>query len=224
MENGKLYLPIKHLAHLGNRVDYTWDKETNSVILSNDYSEESAYDGKKAGEVLEPLVRYIAGIKTLWERDGYLQYDSRHEIILKAGDNTAVVNDYRTISDWGLDFLASGGYFVIQRPGTEYLNYDDVVAMFEEPIRDELYVEYPMVVKNGEPYLERSLLNVLTGTTMLTDEYGKTLYFGSDEFIAKKLKEVEKTLKMDDSFNNGKTYMETIDDLFKDVGEYKPVN
>ena len=153
-----------------------------------------------------------------------MQYDSRHEIILKAGDNTAVVNDYRTISDWGLDFLASGGYFVIQRPGTEYLNYDDVVAMFEEPIRDELYVEYPMVVKNGEPYLERSLLNVLTGTTMLTDEYGKTLYFGSDEFIAKKLKEVEKTLKMDDSFNNGKTYMETIDDLFKDVGEYKPVN
>ena len=66
MENGKLYLPIKHLAHLGNRVDYAWNKEINSVILSNDYSEESAYDGKKAGEVLEPLVRDIAGIKTLW--------------------------------------------------------------------------------------------------------------------------------------------------------------
>jgi len=224
MENGKLYLPIKHLAHLGNSVDYTWDKETNSVVIGKNYTEKEKFDGKTAGEVLEPLVRYKDGTKELWQKDGTLYYYSRSEIVLKAGDNTAVGNDYRTISDWGLDFLASGGYFVIQRPGTEYLNYDDVVNMLSEPISDELYVEYPMVVKNGEPYLERSLLNALTGTTMLTDEDGKTLYFGSDEFIAEKLQEMEKTIKIDEQFNDNGSYMDMMDDLFKDVEEYKPVN
>jgi len=224
MENGKLYLPIKHLAHLGNSVDYTWDKETNSVVIGKNYTEKEKFDGKTAGDVLEPLVRYKDGTKELWQKDGTLYYYSRSEIVLKAGDNTAVGNDYRTISDWGLDFLASGGYFVIQRPGTEYLNYDDVVNMLSEPISDELYVEYPMVVKNGEPYLERSLLNALTGTTMLTDEDGKTLYFGSDEFIAEKLQEMEKTIKIDEQFNDNGSYMDMMDDLFKDVEEYKPVN
>lgn len=224
MENGKLYLPIKHLAHLGNSVDYTWDKETNSVILSNDYTEESAYDGKKAGEVLNSLVKYNNGTQQLWERDGVIYYDSRNEIVLKAGDNSAINNRYTTVSDWGLDFLSSGGLYVIQRPGTEYLDYNDVVAMFEEPLSDELYVENPVVVKNGEPYLERSLLNALTGTTMLTDEDGKTLYFGSDEFIAEKLQEMEKTIKIDEQFNDNGSYMDMMDDLFKDVEEYKPVN
>lgn len=31
---------------------------------------------------------------------------------------------------------------------------------------------------------------------------------------------MEKTIKMDGTFNDGKSYMETIDDLFKDIPVY----
>lgn len=59
---------------------------------------------------------------------------------------------------------------------------------------------------------------------MLTDEDGKTLYFGSDEYIAEKLQEMEKTIKIDEQFNDNGSYMDMMEDLFKDVEEYKPVN
>ncbi len=59
---------------------------------------------------------------------------------------------------------------------------------------------------------------------MLMDEDNKALYFGSDEFIAEKLQEMEKTIKIDEQFNDNGSYMDMMDDLFKDVEEYKPVN
>jgi hypothetical protein len=233
MENGALYLPIKHLAYLGNCYDYTFEPETNSVILSNDFTEKDLYEGKTVREVMEPLVKYNNGYKELWESDGgSVFYRDRYESILNINSSIRTIRDHTKLSDWGLEFLKDGGLFIIQRPGTFYFSLDEggwehgggVNEWIKRlnNMSDSFDCEYKVILKNGEPYWERSTLNAMVGTTMLMDEVEKTLYYGTDEYIAKKLQEMEKTLKMDDSFNNGKTYMETIDDIFKDVPVYVP--
>lgn len=236
MENGALYLPIKHLAYLGNYYDYTFEPETNSVILSNDFTEKDLYEGKTVREVMEPLVKYNDkySFKELWSADGgSVHYTDREEFILNINSSIVTTKDYWSLTDWGLEFFNNRGIYCYQvTGGTFYFRLDEGGWEYGGGVNewikrhnnssDSFDSEYKVILKNGEPYWERSVLNATVGTTMLMDEVEKTLYYGTDEYIANKLQEMEKTLKMDDSFNNGKTYMETMDDIFKDVPVYVP--
>jgi hypothetical protein len=231
MENGALYLPVKHMTYLGNYYDYTFDTTTNSVILSNDYTEKDLYEGKSVKEVQEHIVRYNNGSKEVWENDGgAVGHVYRKEFILNVNSSILTTKKHNKLTDWGREFLESGGCWVTQRPGTTYWYLNS--GGFDgkglkggklDPEIESFNNEHKVIIKNGEPYWERSVLSSLAGTTMLTSEHEKTLYYGSDEYLEKLLQEVvNPNLKMDDSFNNGKTYMETMDDLFKDIPPYTP--
>lgn len=116
MENGALYLPIKHMVYLGNCRDYTFDSTTNSVILSKDYTEKDLYEGKTVKEVQEPLVKYNDkyGFKELWSADGgSVHYTDREEFILNINSSIVTTKDHWSLTDWGLEFFNNRGVYSI---------------------------------------------------------------------------------------------------------------
>lgn len=192
MENGALYLPIKHLAYLGG-MEYSFDPATGSILVAQYYTEENS-----------PYKNYNWGTY-----EDAIYYISSYEYTLNVNSNTLVKTENRELTKWGVQFIANGGRHIDASSGYFY-DYSNGVPSTTSTTNQN----YNVISKDGVPYWERTLLTPLVGTTMLTDENEKTLYYGSEAFINKKLQELEKTMKTDDSFNDGKTYMETIDDIF----------
>ena len=185
------------------------------IILINKH-----LDIKKARIISCYSVRFIRS------SNGSLDYENKFSRVFHADSTIMTSHTYNKLTDWGREFLKNGGLFGVETTtGMQLLGMLNMGYLEdgETPEVRTVDANYKVIEKAGTLYWERSLLNSMVGTDMLRDEQNKTFYYGSEEFITKKLQEMEKTLKMDDSFNNGKTYMETMDDLFKDVEEYKPV-
>ncbi|AKL96237.1 copper amine oxidase [Clostridium aceticum] len=202
MENGKLYLPIKHLAHFGG-MEYSFEESTGTILIGEYYTEEnSPYKNSNWGTYEDAIY-----------------YNSALEHELKVNSNKVVSSDKFELTKWGIKFIENGGRYVDAQSGIFY-DYSNGVPSNVSTIE----LDSKVIIRNGEVYWERTLLTPMVGTPMLTDEDGKTLYFGSDEYIAEKLQEMEKTIKIDEQFNDNGSYMDMMEDLFKDVEEYKPVN
>jgi len=113
--------------------------------------------------------------------------------------------------------LKSGGFYVTHRPGTVYWGFDaggyngkGFNGGVFEPQVSEYDHEYKVILKNGEPYLVKQALTGVLVLPMFPDEDEKTFHYGSMEYLGKLAQEVEP----DDTFNNGKSYEDTMEDLF----------
>jgi len=194
MENGALYLPLRHFTYFTD-YEYILNQSVGELFITKYYTEETAYYFNTNFDTLENAIEY----GSVW----------KHTFDINNG--TRFTTQFFEMTEWGLEFVANGGVYIDA--------YTHRVVDFSKgasfPVSSSpAKLDYNIVIKDGEAYWERGLLSVMLGTTMLTDENEKTLYYGSEAFINKKLQELEKTMKTDDSFNNGKTYMETIDDIF----------
>jgi hypothetical protein len=228
-KTGALYLPIKHMSYLGSW-EFTSDPETNTVIISEYYTEENTPTKQWSeirGEKLKDLIEGKNGVRFIRSSNGSLDYENKFSRVFHADSTIITSHTYNKLTDWGREFLKSGGYY-----GAEYTTGMQLLGMLnmgyledgETPEVRTVDANYKVIEKDGTLYWERSALSSMLGNTMLTAEHEKTLYYGSDEYLQKIMQEVvNPNVKMDDSFNNGKTYMETMDDLFKGVEGYKPV-
>lgn len=221
MENGAYYLPIEHLAYLGNW-EYVWEPETGSILLGRYYTEETAYKHN--------LDYHIMGS----DSDGapvYYGYDLRNgnpiikdryygasnEVRLKVNSS---ISEHKTVykpTKWALDFTASGGIYLDTYSGK-------VVSINNDTVSDgSLDREYKVILKDGKPYLEKQALTDTIVLPMLIAEHEKTFYYGSGEYLKEIMqKVVNPNLIMQETFNDGKSYMETMEDLFKDIPVYVP--
>lgn len=198
-KNGALYLPIKHMAYLGDTVCF-WEEET----IGKYYTEENS-----------PYKNYTTddGVS-----ENAITYETKNEFKLKINSSVRTQESRQLLTEYGIEFLENGGKFSEQQ--REVFGYNPYSP---GRIINETDYGYKVLSKNSTSYWERTLLNSMVGNDMLVNRAEKTLYYGSEEFITKKLQEMEKTNKIDEHFNNGGSYMDTIDDLFKGIGEYKPV-
>lgn len=221
MENGAYYLPIEQLAYLGNW-EYVWEPETGSILLGRYYTEETAYKTNLDYHIMGSdsdgaPVYYGYDLRNGNPIIKDIRYGASYETRLKVNSSITENKTVYKPTKWSLDFTANGGIYL-----DTYSR--KVVSINNDMVSDgSLDRGYKVIVKDGKPYLEKQALTDTTALPMLIAEHEKTFYYGSGEYLKKIMQEVvNPNLKMDETFNNGKSYMETMDDLFKDVPAYVP--